>query len=221
MVERKGGKLVEISYQNVESCLTYAMQGRPCIGVGELQEQPDVRHLYGPPPNLLRGHAACSLLPVPAGLGAMEPSSGGGRGVRLHPGDHRRRHRPPLLRRDPVGGDRRVRGRGRCPAAGHHPDLHTNGGDPPEAGDARGAVDEADHAVPAACGARGWLPPGDERAGEEAAPWQGCVPQARAEGAQLDRGDPGRPEAVVDRYIQYMIVLWHHCHSPWLVFLCK
>jgi hypothetical protein len=145
------------------------MQGRPCISLGELQEQPALRHLNGPPTHVLRGHAACRLLPVPAGLGPVEPPSGGGGGVRLHPGDHRRRHRPSLRGRDPVGGDRCLRGRGRRPEAGHHPDVHTDGGDPPEAEAARESVHEAGHAVPAARPGWGRLPPDPERAGAEAA----------------------------------------------------
>ena len=130
----------------------------------------------------------------------MESPSSGGRGVWLHPRDHRGRHRAPLCGRDPMGGDRRVRGRGRRPEAGHHPDVHTHGGDPPQTAAAGEPVDEAGDAVPAARGAPGRVPPGAQRAGAEAPPRQGRVPQARAEGAQLDRGDPGRPQAVVGVY---------------------
>uniref|UniRef100_A0A804QW90 Uncharacterized protein n=1 Tax=Zea mays TaxID=4577 RepID=A0A804QW90_MAIZE len=172
-------------------------EGRSRVGVGELQGQPAVRHLDGAPGDVLRGHAARHLLPVPAGVGAVEPAAGGGGGVRVHPRDHRGRHRAAVRGRHPLGGHERVRGGAGRAAPRLHPHLHPAARHPAEAAPAGEGLRQAGAAVPPARQARGRLPPGAQRAGAQAAAPRGRVPAARGEGARLGRRTRERPQAVV------------------------
>uniref|UniRef100_A0A453GDR3 Uncharacterized protein n=1 Tax=Aegilops tauschii subsp. strangulata TaxID=200361 RepID=A0A453GDR3_AEGTS len=173
------------------------VQGRAGVGVGELQGQPAVRHVVGAPVDVLRGHAAGHLLPVPAGVGAVEPAAGGGGGVRVHPGDHRRRHRAALRGRHTLGADQRVRGGGGRAAARLHPGVGGARGRAPEAAPARQPGHEAGRALPPAGQARRRLRPGAQRARPQAAAPGGRVSEARPEGARLERRPRQRPQAVV------------------------
>ena len=181
-------------------------QGRARVGVGELQGQPAVRHLDGAPLHVLRGHAAGHLLPVPAGVGAVEPQAGGGGGVRVHPRHHRRRHRAAVRRRHPLGGHQRVRGGAGRAEARLHPHLHPARRHPAEAAPAGQGIRQAGAAVPPAGKDRGRLPPGAQWAGAQAAARRRRVPAARGEGARLGRRTRQRPQALVVLVLVYHLL---------------
>lgn len=172
-------------------------QRHSCLHLGELQEQPHVRHLNRAPGHILPRHAARRVLPLPPRVGPMEPPPRGGRGVWVHPRDHRGRHRAAVRGRHTVGGDRRVRGGEGRALPGHGPHVHPLRRDPEEAEAAGESLHEAGHAVPAA--GAGWrrVPPDLEWARTEAASRGGGLFEVWSEGFELDRGPAWGPQALV------------------------
>lgn len=134
------------------------------IGVGELQGQPAVRHLYGASEDILRRHAESHFLLVSLRVDPVEPEARRGCHLRLHPRHHSRRYSLAVRRCNPVGGNWGLRGREGRPEARHHTHLNPYRRNTEEATVARQPFDETGNVVPAASSGKGCIPSDPQRA---------------------------------------------------------